>query len=400
MNGTPLLLALDLTLALAGAPAVGSEVDRRSIVAEVALAEAAAALDAPAGGDANAAMAHLARVDPGAPNLPAFRRAALEGRALVALGRLAEAVVPLREAAALATSNGAALDVSLELALARAEHANGEHRAALRALRRAGPEVFFEEEAVLVQADSHQRLGEITAAAADLDAGLAALPSSSTLRRARASLLLTQGLSRAAAEDVRALLAAPTAALTADDALVLAGELSAVGDGGAQALAVEVLDSARARHPEDARLPATLARLLREDAPRQAVGSERAAALLDDTHRLDLAELEREAGTWRHALRENAAGGEPAARLRQRLAILVDARAWDRVLALEPRLRAVGLDDAAITYALAYASLQVGDPGRAEALLNDVIDPAWFERATALRAAVASCARTEEPCAP
>lgn len=403
------LLALALVFAAAPAPrparvgqvdARAGQVDARAVDNEVALAHAALALDA---GDAHAAMAHLARVDLLAPSLPAFRRAALEGRALVLLGRAAEAALPLREAASLAASRGAALGAPLELALARAERASGDCRAALRALRRAGSLPSFDDDSMVLQAECHQELDEPQAAAADLDAALAARPGSLRLRHVRARFLLGRGLPLAAASDVRALLAAPEA-LTADEAIALAGELSAVGAAAADALAIEVMDRARQAHPEDARLPATLARLLRARAPRLAAGTAHVAALLDDSLRLDHAELEREAGAFAGALRANAASGDPdgesVARLRQRLAILVDAHAWDRALALQPRLLAAGLRDAPVTYALAYASLQVGDPARAEALLDEVTDPAWFERATALRAAIAACARTEEPCAP
>lgn len=409
MTASPLALALALVFAGALAPrpagagqvdARVGKVDARTVDNEVALAHAARALDA---GDAHAAMAHLARVDLSAPSLPAFRRAALEGRALVLLGRTAEAMLPLREAATLAASCGAALGVPLELALARAERASGDCRAALRALRRAGSLASFDEDSVVLQAACHEDLDEPQAAAADLDAGLAARPGSLRLRRARARLLLSRGLVLAAAPDVRSLLAAPEP-LTADEALALAGELSSVGAAAADALAIDVMDRARQAHPDDVRLPATLARLLRARTPRLAAETAHVAALLDDSLRLDHAELEREAGAFASALRANAAGGDPAgggvARLRQRLAILVDARAWDRALALEPRLVAAGLRDAPVTYALAYASLRVGDPARAEALVDEVTDPAFFERATALRAAIAACAHTDEPCAP
>lgn len=370
-----------------------------SIRDELLLAEAARLLEQH---DPSGALERVTRLDPApieaddaAAHRSLFRKSAIEGRALAALGLWAEAVQPLRTARRSAEARGASLTSTLELLLARAEEANGDCRAALESLRRADAAVWHDDDAVLVQVRCHHALEREDAVLADIAyAELLAIEEHTLveLRALRVMLLVERGLAHAASEDV--LWLAGTAEI--ESALRVIGMISVAGLVEVSREALEVL---LARHPDDLRVNAQLARMLRRDSPRAAARVLQAAMLRDSSLGADVAELQREAGDHRGALDTTARIASAPARLRQRLAIFVDEQRWDRALALGHRLRVTGSGDASVAYALAYASFQTGDLDGAEGWLEDVTDSSWFDRATALRAAIAACRSTEAPCA-
>ncbi len=379
-------LAVALVVALWTAPALARRHHAPAPDAhdELALAQAEEAL---AHGDAKTALDALGRVaDPPAAR-HAFRRARLQGLALLAVGRDAEAAAPLRAAQAAAQNSGAALSTSMEIALGTAERAAGRCEAALAALSRAGDAVHVDDKAVLVQADCDKRAGNLARAVDDLNAGIAA-HATTRLRAERLRLLCGAGLDDE--DDARDV----AAALDADELAALASSLRATATAAAELL----VDAGLARFPDDARFCALAMRM--EARPRLAALTAQRCALLAPARSADAAELLRSAGDRRAALEDNAVVADTGARLRQRLAILVDGREWDRALALEPRLARAGLvSDDAVRYALAYAHFQTGDDERASALLDGVGGDTWFERATDLRAAIAVCREGTGPCA-
>jgi len=88
-----------------------------------------------------------------------------------------------------------------------------------------------------------------------------------------------------------------------------------------------------------------------------------------------------------------------AQRLRARLTLLVEEQAWERVVALLPRLRASRwLDDDDVRYAAAWALFVTGDPDSADAVLDGITGAGAFARATEMRAAMLACREAEERC--
>lgn len=340
-------------------------------------------------GKAAQALEALWSIDDSRPRLDRFTRARLLGLAGFALERFEDASAALETARQLANQRGRGLFMELEIVRARAEHALGRCEPALAALAFAGPERMGDVEAVLVQATCEAEGGLFAAALDTLSAGIVK-NDDPRLRVARAERLMELGARAAARDDAQAALLAASA----DELLALA---SAFVERGAVAEATELLRALRRRFPNDVRAHVALSRL---STGREAAQAAVAAARLDPRHQADAAELLRRDNALAAALRESVGIGDERARLRARLAALVDARAWDRALALRQSLDGAGLGaDDAVRYALAYAAFSVGDDPQASTLLDGIVDATLFERASRLRVAIAACAEAEQPCA-
>ena len=89
----------------------------------------------------------------------------------------------------------------------------------------------------------------------------------------------------------------------------------------------------------------------------------------------------------------NARIPDSKARLRQRLAILLDMQRYDMVASMDRDLTRVGLiqEDENIRYAVAFAYFKERDYERAETLLKGLRDPALFRKATEVRKAMEDC---------
>ncbi|MDP2345098.1 MAG: hypothetical protein Q8O67_29405 [Deltaproteobacteria bacterium] len=106
--------------------------------------------------------------------------------------------------------------------------------------------------------------------------------------------------------------------------------------------------------------------------------------------------LRRTAKTTTWGLQLEPSEASAVERLRDRLAQLVDAGAWERVRALHPRVRAAGyFDDDDVRYALAFALFSTGDLRGAEAVLDGALQ---LERTIALRSALHACELAEDRC--
>jgi hypothetical protein len=347
-------------------PSSARAVARRN---ETLLAEGEAALDA---ADASTALARALAIDSGDRRLARARHRLLLGRARAALGLADEAVIDLRAGRdALASDDLVRGRVGREIA--RVERARGAFDACadeLFALAVAGP---LDDDDALLQA-SCLRGTTRRALAHDALAGR----QSPDVRALRAALLLEDGLPLLAREDVEHL----RDRLAARDLLAFAGSFRAAGDG---AFAVDLIETAAMRFPDDVEVARALATI--GDGGGRLV---RAAWVTTG-----LAERLRTAGrttsSWNALLAD-----EGPARLRGRLALLVDAQAWDRVRALAPRLRAAGVVDDDIGYALAWASLVAGDLEDADASLDGATTASGFSRAAELRAVIAACRAARE----
>ena len=212
-------------------------------------------------------------------------------------------------------------------------------------------------------------------------------------RLLRVRMLVEDGAPAAAHDDVTAI--AATASFATLRTLVT---LFAPVDRRFASTVAEVALARFANEPEAAR---DLARLLTvpsravtnrrviQDADSTDGGAASRAALLQTLHETDHPGLQRML----------AATIDERLRLRSRLAALVDDGAFDEVLALRERVAAQGFfNDDNVRYAIAFAACATGDDVLADDTLDDIAEPAVFERATALRAAVAACRTTEQPC--
>jgi tetratricopeptide (TPR) repeat protein len=295
------------------------------------------------------------------------RHLLLRGRARAQLGLADDAADDFRAArAALASDDVRRFGLARDLA--GVERARGRFDACADELDAVTADpAFGDDDAVLLA--TCLRATTRSSRAHDVLAGRTSPPAVSLRARAR----LEDGLPLLARDDVAALVPSADAALL----LSFARAFRAAGD---HAYARALVDVAVARFPDDADVARALASF--GDGGARAL---RAAWLVDG-----LADRLRAEGRPRDAW-GNALWNDGPARLRARLALLVDERAWDRVLALAPRLRAAGVIDDDVAYAIAWAALAVGRLADADTALDDVVGGAGFARATELRAVIAAC---------
>lgn len=335
-------------------------------------------------GDWDRAAALLGEIDPGARGLDVTRYWTLRGLTALHDQRAADAADAFRKALVTATE-GRPL---LEMHLARALLALPDPQGALDALDRSGEVGASLPGAWLLRAEACEALGRYDAAWSALDTGALRFPDQADLRRQQVFLLVRLGLYREARERGESLLARADAGI--DDAVAIS---EALRRGGETREAMTILEAALLQEGEDRDLLVQAARAALDDGqPRNAGRFLERAAATDPALALEAAEAYRRGGDLDAALRMNAQVTDPAAKVRQRLGLLLDAESWDRAVALEDRLERLELaQDDGIAYGLAFAWFRLGESERAERWLKGITEPEAFRRATELRAAMAAC---------
>lgn len=399
-----LLAAVGLTVGVTIAPAAGPPPDRAapaappSAVAESARALVRAAHGALLQGDPGRVETLLerlrasragARAAGGSGELLHVEIRTIEGLLALQAAAPAQAVAAFEEVLRLRPTRTAAW-----LYLAQARYANGDPRSALTALQ-AGEQAGQGLPAYhLLSARCRRDLGQRGQAHAALTQGLRLFPDDVTLLTEEVGVLLELGLSAAALDVGRRLLAAgeasPYAALALSEALRRAGQL----DG-----AAATLEEARLRFPGDTRLARQLAHVyaaagLHGRAGRQLERLSWAQPALA----FEAADQYRLAERWRAALRCN--GRVPQQRLRtpQRAAILAGAGRADEALALLGGLVEQGWLDDTLRPALARAALQAARPELALDLLVGLRAAGARAGAVELRQAVDRCLAEPTAC--
>lgn len=281
-----------------------------------------------------------------------------------------------------------ASDPTLHLYRARSAWALDDGATVLAAFEAAGALAEGEADFYLMRSACHWRDGRHAAALAALDAGEAAFPARRDLGRLRVERLLELGLYRAAVDAGRRFIAGGGGL---DEHLFVSAALLQAGQAEE---ARHLLEEARLRYGDDERLLVQLGHAwLGAGHPLVAARMFEAASLFDPDHARDAAELYREQQMYGRALALNGRLLEQPAKLRQRMALLLDMERFEAVVALTPRLARLGMlaDDEELRYALAYAHFRLGDYTEAEAQLRRLTKPALFERAGQLRKAMADC---------
>ncbi|MCA9546740.1 MAG: hypothetical protein KC613_20180, partial [Myxococcales bacterium] len=215
--------------------------------------------------------------------------------------------------------------------------------------------------------------------------------------RARVQWALTLGLTQLAVAEGRRFLAQGAGDL--DDRLFLAEGLLRAKQFGA---ARDLLEETRLLQGDEERVLVQLGHAwLGLAHPLTAAGFfARAAALHDPKYGRDAAEVLRLHGRPHAALRANGQVVDQKAKLRQRLALLLDLERFEALTALAPRLSRLGLlaEDEDLRFALAYGFFRLGRFDEAEDQLKRLTRAELFERAGAMRQAMAECRRAPERC--
>ncbi|MCB9651572.1 MAG: hypothetical protein H6730_34000 [Deltaproteobacteria bacterium] len=263
-------------------------------------------------------------------------------------------------------------------------------RGAITALDRAGAKADEIPGTYAMRAEAYWHLEDSVNAWRTLEEGTARHPTFTELVRRKIFLAVQLGLYQVAAELGREYLKNSEA--TYEDQLAIG---QALVRSGSVKEGLEFLERAHLQYPERPAVLMDLAKVY------QGLSMYRTAATLLEPVALtgdanlagQGAELYRAAGMYFQALALNARIPDSKARLRQRLAILLDMQRYDMVASMARDLTRVGLiqEDENIRYAVAFAYFKERDYERAETLLKGIRDPSLFRKATEVRKAMEDC---------
>ncbi|MDT8364481.1 MAG: hypothetical protein RQ714_07515 [Nitrosomonas sp.] len=123
------------------------------------------------------------------------------------------------------------------------------------------------------------------------------------------------------------------------------------------------------------------------------------AAAIDSSFVSESAELYRRAGRLHRALALNARISDSAIKLKQRMAILLGLKQYEKIVGMEAALFRSGiLNDQHIQYALAYAAFATGNFNLTRRHLEPIKDPELFKRAVELRRLIQECEEDSLKC--
>jgi tetratricopeptide (TPR) repeat protein len=154
-----------------------------------------------------------------------------------------------------------------------------------------------------------------------------------------------------------------------------------------------IMERAHLRFPEHVEAQLQLANIYNDlERPLTSAMLFERVAQRDGKYNFESAELYRESGRLSRALSLNARILDPQKKLKQRLSILIAMERFEQVAGMEASLSRSGLmKDDSIRYALAYGFFKNGDFESSERHLKLLNSAAVFEKATALRKAMATC---------
>jgi predicted Zn-dependent protease len=327
----------------------------------------------------------LASVDLQAEDFDAVRYHTLSGLVALNLNELAIAAEHFQQA----VDAGEVASV-VWLYLAQAHFGLENYRQTLYALDSAGEQATAIASAYIMRAQANWQLKEYEAAWQTLVDGRAKFPDrASAFARRQVLILVEQGLHQTAADVGQAYLAGAEA--SPEDAIAIGNALRQ-----AQALdkALALLEPARLRFPNNVTLAKLTAHTyLAKEQTLAAAEVLNTAAIYEPSLTVEAAELYRRAGWLIQALTLNSQIIDQSAKLKQRMAILIQLQRFDMAAAMAGDLQRVGLlGDEDIRYALAYALFKRGEFDAAEGHLAQLTRSDLFRKAAELRSAMQECA--------
>lgn len=337
------------------------------------------------------AEAILSQVDQSDEELDRGRFHTLRGMVRFRLGRYPGAVADYRAAIEHGVENPV-----IHVYLGQALFYSKDYEGSLAAFDAGGAKSEEIAAAFAMRAESLWRLKRPGDAWDMLDRGMKMHPDFDELPRRKVFYAIKLGLYRVGSELGRAFL--KRVAGSADDYLAIG---RALHESGSSREALVFLELARLRFPTDKTVAAELSRTYRSAGLPWTAGVvlERPALARHPELLVDAAELFREAGELYRALALNARIPDSKARLRQRLAVLLDLKRYEMVASMERDLRRVALlEDESILYAVAYSHFKSGAYERSERLLGKLRDAELFRKAAVLRKHMEDCANERWRC--
>ncbi len=343
-----------------------------------------------ADGEVERASLILDQVDTSVPELDLFRFYRFRGICRLQMGAYGAAAEDLAEAV-----KDPEVDGFLFVLLAQSHLKNDapeEARAALDGAGEAGDKLAG---TWLLRAQIATALDDTPGTWNALEEGASRFPDDPAFVNNQVALLVKLGLYQEAMTRGRTLLDRDNSG--AQEVLVLAEALRRAGEHGN---AARILEEGRLRYPENNELTISLGfAYLAAEMPLAAGNLFMRAADEEPKHAIDAAEAFRQAGQLQRALYMNTLVEDPAEKAKQRLGLLMETKDYDRAVALQPRLKRLGLmDEDPLAYALAYSWYQLDDYDRSETLLKRLKDPKFFEYANQLRTEMQACAAIAGGC--
>ncbi|HIQ47398.1 MAG TPA: hypothetical protein EYH57_07235 [Sulfurovum sp.] len=184
---------------------------------------------------------------------------------------------------------------------------------------------------------------------------------------------------------------------TAKEYMALSQMLQA---GGQREEAVKVLEEAKMMFPKDAKVHMLLGQLyMKKGMAFTTAGLFEEGSYYEHKYVKEAAELYRRVGLIPHALYLNSQISDKKEKLKQKIAIYVERKEYEKVIGLIDALKRYKmLDDDNIRYAVAYAYYMAKDYVEAEVQLKKITDDGLFSKATIIRKNIEKCQDNSMEC--
>ncbi len=164
--------------------------------------------------------------------------------------------------------------------------------------------------------------------------------------------------------------------------------------------AIKLLEEAKLKFPKEPKLSVLLGHMyLKKDMKHIAASLFEKGSYYDKKYLKDAVEMHRRAGNNLHALYLNAQNIDKVEKLKQKIAIYLNAGEYRKIIGLSKALKRYKmLDDDNLRYALAYAYYMAQDYKKAENELKFISDSELFNKATLIRKNIEQCTNNSLEC--
>ena len=164
--------------------------------------------------------------------------------------------------------------------------------------------------------------------------------------------------------------------------------------------AIALLEESKLMFPKDAKIGILLGHMyLKKDMKNTTAHLFEESSYYDKQYLKDAVEMNRRAGNNLHALYLNTQNIDKVEKLKQKIAIYLNAGEYRKIIGLKKALKRYKmLDDENLRYALAYSYYTVGDYKNSEAHLKYISDSELFSKATVIRKNIEKCTNDSMEC--
>lgn len=164
--------------------------------------------------------------------------------------------------------------------------------------------------------------------------------------------------------------------------------------------AIKLLEESKLKFPREAKIGILLGHMyLKKDMKNATAHLFEVSSYYDKKYLKDAVEMNRRAGNNLHALYLNTQNTDKVEKLKQKIAIYLNAGEYRKIIGLQKALKRYKmLDDDNLRYALAYSYYMSDDYKNAEAHLKYISDNELFSKATVIRKNIEKCTNNPLEC--